>query len=192
MTNAPGELTRLLQAWSGGDVQARERLLELVYDQLRRLAAGQLRREHGIRTLSPTGLAHEAYLRLAGQAALEWKDRAHFFGLAAITMRRVLVEAARRRGAAKRGGEWRRVTLADQVEALEARGVDLLDLDQALSELGELDPRQAQVVELRFFGGLGVDETAEVLGLSAATVKREWSLAKAWLFRRLQGSKPAE
>lgn len=185
MDRPPGELTRLLQGWNAGDAEARERLLAMVYGQLRRLAARQLRREHGVRTISPTALVHEAYLRLAGQAALEWRDRAHFFGIVGVTMRRVLVDAARRRGSAKRGGEWRRITLG-QVAALAAHGVDLLDLDRALAALAELDPRQARIVELRFFADLGVEETAEVLGLSPATVKRDWSVARAWLFRHLE------
>jgi RNA polymerase sigma factor (TIGR02999 family) len=186
MEAPPGDLTRLLQGWNAGDAAAREDLMARVYGQLRRLAARQMRREHGVRTLSPTALVHEVYLRLAGQADLEWRDRAHFFGIVGVTMRRVLVEAARRRGAAKRGGEWRRITLGEQVFALEARGVDVLDLDRALSALAELDPRQARIVELRFFADLGVEETAEVLGLSPATVKRDWSVARAWLFRQLE------
>lgn len=185
MDRPPGELTRLLQGWNAGDAAAREHLLAMVYGQLRRLAARQLRREHGVRTISPTALVHEAYLRLAGQAALEWRDRAHFFGIVGVTMRRVLVDAARRRGSAKRGGEWRRITLG-QVAALASHGVDLLDLDRALAALAELDPRQARIVELRFFADLGVEETAEVLGLSPATVKRDWSVARAWLFRHLE------
>lgn len=183
----PGELTQLLHAWNDGEPAAREHLLGLVYDQLRRLAARQMRREHGSRTLGTTGLVHEAYLRLAGQQGLEWKDRAHFFGIAAVTMRRVLVEAARRRGARKRGGEWQRVVLDDALQALEAKGVDVLDLDRALEALAEIDPRQARLVELRFFAGLSVEETAEAMEISPATVKREWSLARAWLFRQLEG-----
>jgi RNA polymerase sigma factor (TIGR02999 family) len=180
-----GELTTLLQAWSAGDERARARLLELVYDQLRKLAAQQLRREHGSQTLNTTGLVHEAYLRLAGQEGLNWKDRGHFFGIAAVTMRRVLVEAARRRGAGKRGGAWRRVTLADDVAALEARGLELLDLDDALTALAAVDERQAHIVELRYFAGLNVEEAAEVMEIAPATVKRDWTVARAWLFRRL-------
>ncbi len=185
----PGDVTRLLRQWSEGDPDAHGRLVELVYDELHRLAQAQLRREHAPRTLGPTALVHEAYLRLAGQD-LDWKDRAHFFGIAAVTMRRILVEAARRRGSAKRGGDWRRVTLGTEVAALEERGLDLLDLDRALDALARLDPRQARVVELRFFLELGVEETAEVLGLSPATVKREWSVARAWLFRQLESAGP--
>ncbi len=187
-----GELTQLLHAWSDGDAGARTRLIELVYAQLRALAQAQLRREYGARTLSATGLVHEAYLRLCEQQGLSFQDRAHFYGIAAVTMRRVLVEAARRRGAQKRGGDWRRVTLGAEIGALEARGVDLLDLDRALSTLATLDERQARIVELRFFAELSVEETAEVLGLSAATIKREWSVARAWLFRQLDRQRAAE
>ena len=181
----PGDVTGLLRQWNDGDQQARERLVELVYDQLHRLAQAQLRREHAPRTLGPTGLVHEAYLRLAGQDGLDWKDRAHFYGIAAVTMRRVLVEAARRRGSAKRGGDWRRVTLGAEIGALEARGVDLLDLDRALDALAALDPRQARIVELRFFGGLTIEEAAEVMQTSPSSVKRDFRSAKAWLFREL-------
>ncbi len=182
----PGEVTRLLQAWEAGDDGARDRLIELVYDQLHRLARAQLRREHAPRTLGPTALVNEAYLRLAGQEGQAFKDRGHFYAIAAITMRRVLVEAARRRDAAKRGGDWRRVTLGAELQALEARGVDLLDLDRALLALAALDPRQARLVELRYFVELSIEETAEAMGLSPATVKREWSVARAWLFRWLE------
>ncbi len=185
-----GQLTSLLQAWGAGDVSARERLLVLVYDNLRTLAAQQLRREHGPRTLSATALVHEAYLRLAGQSGLAWKDRAHFFGIAAVTMRRVLVEAARRRDASKRGGDLRRITLGEHVAALEARGVELLDLDEALVALAAVDERQARIVELRFFAELTVEEVAEVVDIAPATVKREWAVARAWLFRRLEGGSP--
>jgi RNA polymerase sigma factor (TIGR02999 family) len=129
---------------------------------------------------------HEAYLRLAGQRGLAWNDRAHFFGIAAVTMRRVLVEAARRRRAVKRGGDLQRVTLGNVLANLDAADVDVLDLDRALTALAELDARQARIVELRFFAELGVDETAEALGLSPATVKREWSVARLWLFRYLE------
>ncbi len=186
-SESPGDVTRLLQEWERGDSEAGERLIELVYDQLHRLARAQLRREHAARTLGPTALVNEAYLRLAGQEGLAWKDRGHFYAIAAITMRRVLVEAARRRDAAKRGGDWRRVTLGAELQALEARGVDLLDLDRALEALAALDPRQARIVELRYFVELSIEETAEALELSPATVKREWNVARAWLFRHLEG-----
>jgi RNA polymerase sigma factor (TIGR02999 family) len=186
-SDTPGDVTLLLQEWERGNAQARERLIELVYDQLHRLARAQLRREHAARTLGPTALVNEAYLRLVGQEGLAWKDRGHFYAIAAVTMRRVLVEAARRRGAAKRGGDWRRVTLGAELQALEARGVDLLDLDGALEALAVLDPRQARIVELRYFVELSIEETADALGLSPATVKREWNVARAWLFRHLEG-----
>jgi RNA polymerase sigma factor (TIGR02999 family) len=187
---ADADLTALLHAWSAGDEDARARLLAIVYDELRRLAAQQLRREHGARTLSATALVHEAYLRLAGQSGLAWNDRAHFFGIAAVTMRRILVDAARRRHAVKRGGHQQRITLSGALATLEAANVDVLDLDRALTVLAQLDERQARIVELRFFAELGVEETAAALGLSAATVKREWSVARLWLFRHLESTGP--
>ena len=183
MTAPPAEaVTRLLQAWSEGDVHARDELMPMVYAELRRRAAAHLRRERPHHTLRPTDLLHEAYLRLCAQNA-GFKNRDHFFGVASRLMRRILVDHARARSAAKRGKALR-VTLAEDVAAA-APPADLLELDAALEELGALDEREAQVVELRFFGGLTLQETARVLGISVATAKKDWAHAKAWLFARL-------
>jgi RNA polymerase sigma-70 factor, ECF subfamily len=177
----PPELTALLRAWARGDDGARERLFPLVHGELRRQAARYMRRERRGHTLQPTALVNEAYLRLAGADGLDWQGRAHFFAIAARVMRQVLVDHARRRRAAKR--DVRPVTLED-AEA-PAVPLELLDLESALNELAALSDRQAQIVELRYFGGLGVDETAQVLALSESTVKREWRTARAWLQHRL-------
>lgn len=179
------DITRLLRAWTAGDAQAAEELLPLVYADLRRRAAAYLRRERRNHTLNPTALVHETYLRLIDQHQVTWQSRAHFYGIAASMMRRILVDHARGHEADKRGGAWRQVPLDDAMAAAEPRAVDLMAVDAALDALAQLDPRQARVVELRFFGGLSVEEAAEVLGLSPATVKREWTMAKAWLHRRL-------
>jgi len=185
-TLPPAAVTRLLEAWSSGDLRARDELLPIVYAELRRRAAAHLRRERPGHTLRPTDLLHEAYLRLCAQNA-GFKNRDHFFGVASRLMRRVLVDHARARFAAKRG-KGLRVTLADDVPAgvsAPAPPADLMDLDAALDELAALDGREAQVVELRFFGGLTFEETARVLGISLATAKNDWAHAKAWLFARL-------
>ena len=174
-------VTKLLRAWAQGDEAAGERLFPILYGELRRQAGRYMRRERRSHTLQPSGLVNEAYLRLAASPDLDWHDRAHFFAIAARVMRQVLVDHARRRRAAKREGC--HVTL-DDADA-PAAAPDLLDLEHALEELAALDPRQARVVELRFFGGLDVDETADVMGLSARTVKREWQTARAWLQHRL-------
>ena len=178
-------VTGLLRAWSKGSQQARDELLPLIYSELRRRAATRLRREHRGHSLQPTALVNEAYLRLVGQR-VEWKNRAHFFALASEMMRRILVDHARGRNRGKREGGCTRVELDEAVALTEQREVDLVALDQALVELSELDRRHGRIVELRFFGGLSLDETAEVLDVSPATVKRDWSLARAWLYRRLQ------
>ena len=178
-------VTDLLRAWSGGDESARDELLPLIYGELRRRAAAHLRRERAGHTLQPTALVHEAYLRLVDQD-VAWKNRAQFLGLASEMMRRILVDHARARQAGKRAGGWTRVELDDAISTSEERGVDLVLLDQALVELSELDPPQARIVELRFFGGLTLEETANVLGVSTATVKRDWTLARTWLYRRLK------
>ena len=174
-------VTKLLRAWAQGDEAAGERLFPMLYGELRRQAGRYMRRERRSHTLQPSGLVNEAYLRLAASPDLDWHDRAHFFAIAARVMRQVLVDHARRRRAAKREGC--HVTF-DDADA-PAAPPDLLDLEHALKELVALDPRQARVVELRFFGGLDVDETADVMGLSARTVKREWQTARAWLQHRL-------
>lgn len=187
-------LTGMLQAWAKGDLEARDRLLPIVYDELRRQAARQLRSERAGHTLQPTALVHEVYLRLAQPRRVPWQSRAEFFAAAAQAMRRILVDHARKRAAAKRAGNWTRVKLDDEVAIEGKNELDLLSLDDALDRLAELDPRHARIVELRFFGGLSVAETASVLKISTATVKRDWSLARAWLHRRLEeteSSRPA-
>lgn len=188
----PGEVTRLLREWSSGNQEALDKLLPLVYDELRRQAGGFFLRERGEHTLQPTALVHEAYLRLVDQEAIDWKDRAHFFGIAGRTMRQVLVDHARARNAEKRGGGRIHVAL-DAAEAAgaatPARPMDLLDLDRALSRLAAFDERQARLVELRLFAGLTIEESAEALQISHATVSREWRHAEAWLQRAM--SEPA-
>ena len=176
-----GHITRLLIAWSDGNPEAIEGLLPLVYAELRRLASSYLRREAIGHTLQPTELVHEAYLRLIDQRRVHWRNRAHFYGIAAQIMRRILVDHARTRGAEKRGAGWEHVPLVeDQVPRGEG-DVDIVALDEALTRLAEMDPQQARIVELRYFGGLTIDEVAEVTRTSAATVVREWTVAKAWL-----------
>jgi RNA polymerase sigma factor (TIGR02999 family) len=184
-STASQDVTGLLRAWSRGDASAQERLVELVYGELRRQAVRQLRRERPDHTLRPTALVHEAYLRLVGQRRTVWKNRTQFYAIAARTMRRVLVDHARQRQAAKRAGSWRRVTLDDNVAAGGPRELDLVALDAALEELEALDPDKARMVELRFFAGLSLEATAEAIGVSASTVTREWRLIRAWLYRRL-------
>lgn len=179
-------LTGMLQAWAKGDLEARDRLLPIVYDELRRQAARELRNERAGHTLQPTALVHEVYLRLAQPRRVPWQSRAEFFAAAAQAMRRILVDHARKRAAAKRAGNWTRIELADDVAIEGRRELDLLSLDDALDRLAELDPRHARIVELRFFGGLSVPETAAVLKVSTATVKRDWSFARAWLLRKLE------
>jgi RNA polymerase sigma factor (TIGR02999 family) len=176
--------TRLLLRWNGGDRNALDELLPLVYDELRRLANSYLRRERVQHTLQSTALVHEAYLRLVDQS-VAWQNRAHFFGIAAQMMRRILVDHARARQAAKRG-DGLQVTLDEGMAIAEARNLDILALDRALQSLSQLDEQQGKVVELRFFAGLSIEETAEVLSISTATVKREWVMAKAWLAREMQ------
>jgi len=178
-------LTQLLVDGTRGDRKALDALLPLVYDELRRLAKGHLRRERPDHTLQPTALVHEAYLRLIDQRSVDWRDRAQFFGIAAEMMRRILVNHARDRRAAKRGGGATRMSLDEAVDFFEERDVDLVALDEALSDLGSLDAGQGKIVELRFFGGLTIEETADVLEVSTSTVKREWSLAKTWLRREM-------
>jgi len=178
-------LTGMLQAWAKGDLEARDRLLPIVYDELRRQAARELRGERAGHTLQPTALVHEVYLRLAEPRRVPWRSRAEFFAAAAQAMRRILVDHARKRAAAKRAGNWTRVELAADVALEGTREIDLLALDDALDRLAEQDPRYARIVELRFFGGLSVPEAAAVLGVSAATVKRDWSFARAWLHAQL-------
>jgi RNA polymerase sigma factor (TIGR02999 family) len=181
----PGDVDALLSRARGGDRDALERLLPVVYDELRRIAAGYLKHERQGHTLQPTALVNEAYLRLLGQREVDWRNRAQFLGVAAQTMRRILVDHARARAAAKRGGMQTRVTLDEGHAVSAGDDVDVIALDEALGELAELDPRLARVVELRFFGGLTNPEVAETLGISIATVDRERATAVAWLRRRL-------
>ena len=175
------KITQLLIEWNNGRSGALQDLLPLVYGELRRLAAQRLRRERPDHTLQPTALVHEAYIRLVDQRRVRWQNRAHFYGVAAQVMRRILVDRARARGADKRGAGWQRVTLVGDKTPNGSRDVDVLALDDALQRLAALDPQQERIVELRYFGGLTLDETAEVIGISTATVKREWAIARAWL-----------
>jgi len=178
----PGqEVTALLKEWAAGDPAALERLMPLVYEELRRLAASQLRAERRNHTLQPTALVHEAYMRLIGQRSVSWANRAHFFGIASRMMRRILVDHARRRGRNKRSPGTVYLDLGNSETVVADRTPELLALDDALTQLEKLDPQQARVVELRFFAGLSVEETAEVAGISTATVKREWATARAFL-----------
>jgi RNA polymerase sigma factor (TIGR02999 family) len=180
----PGEVTRLLKAWAGGDAAAQDRLIPVIYDELRRHAARHLRRERSGHTLRPTDLVHETYLRLRAQN-VAWQNREQLFAVASSLMRRILVDHARRRASAKRG-QGLRVTLAEDVAAASPAEPDLLDLDAALDELAALDGRQARLVELRFFGGLSLEEAADALDVSLATANRDWVTAKSWLYRRLK------
>ena len=188
MSDAPdSEVTRLLVDWQNGSEEARDRLMPLVYAQLRRIAGGYLSHERVGHTLQSTALVHEAYLRLIGQQRMRWQNRAHFFGIAAQMMRRILVDHARRQHRAKRGGGSVTLSLDEALAATEPQpSVDLLALDDALASLTSLDPRGARIVELRFFSGLSIEETAEVLAVSSATIKREWSAARAWLYREMR------
>ena len=179
------DVTRLLLDLTNGRREATDGLLPLVYAELRDLAARLLRNERPDHTLQPTALVHEAYLRLVDQRVGTWENRAHFLGVAAQAMRRILVDHARRRNAAKRGGP--KVTLDEAVAPGTGASVDLLEIDAAVQRLATLDQRQGRVVELRFFGGLSVEETATVLGVGTATVKRDWAIARAWLHRELGG-----
>jgi RNA polymerase sigma-70 factor (ECF subfamily) len=182
-------VTELLVEWSRGDEDALRELMPLVHAELRRIAAGYLRRERPNHTLEPTALVHEAYLRLVDQRRTSWRNRAHFFAVAAGLMRRILVDHARRRSYLKRGGGARAVTLPE-IAASPNGGPDILALDEALADLEALDGRRRQIVELRFFGGLTQEEIAEALGVSVSTVERQWRLARAWLYRRLRPGEP--
>lgn len=183
----PGEVTRLLLAWRQGDRDALDRLIPLVYGELHRMAERYLQRERPGHTLQPTAIVNEAYLKLIGRQGADWQNRAHFFAVASQSMRRILVEHARRRDAKKRGGEGAQYLL-DTVVMTEPRAVDLIALDDALVKLTALDEEQGRVVELRFFGGLTEDETAEVLSVSSKTIQRRWIAARTFLFRELSGS----
>jgi RNA polymerase sigma factor (TIGR02999 family) len=181
-------VTGLLRAWGEGDTKAGDRLMPLVYAELRKRAAAYLRRERPGHTLQPTALVHEAYVRMAGQDRAAWKSRAQFFGVAACMMRRILVDHARALNMAKRTGRLINVELQDDHAVVEAPDIDVLALDEALTRLAAFDARKTAVAELRFFSGLSVQETAEVLGVSVATVERDWQVARAWLYSALKGS----
>ena len=183
--SSSANVTDLLAAWSGGDERALKTLVPLVYDELLALARQFLRRERRDHTLQPTALVHEAYARLVGGERVDWRGRTHFFAVAAQTMRRVLVDHARKRHAARRGGAGLRVTLDESVASADRNDVEVIALDRALRALSALDPVQERIVELRYFGGLTIEEAAQVLGSSPATVKREWSIARAWLHREM-------
>ncbi len=180
------EVTRILGNWTGGDPDAAARLMPIVYDELRQLARQYLQRERPDHTLQATGLVHEAYLRLVDQGTTTWQNRAHFFGVAAQVMRRILVDYARTHRAGKRGGSWDKLAFDEALAPSDERSVDLIALDDALKDLHALDQRQSRIVELRFFGGLTNEEVGEVLQVSPRTVKREWRIAKAWLRRAIK------
>jgi len=182
------DITGLLRAWGEGDLGARDRLLPLVYRELRRRAAAQLRRERRGYTLQPTDLVHEAYLRLIDQDRMVWRNRGQFFGLASQMMRRILVDRARAQRRGKRSGRWARVTLEEAIGAARPPDVDVLDLDAALTRLAAFDERKSRIAELRFFGGLSLAEVGEALELSVATVERDWQVARAWLFKTLSAA----
>jgi RNA polymerase sigma factor (TIGR02999 family) len=188
MPTSVGNITQLLSAWHQGDRSALDRVITMVHAELRRLARRELRRERAEHTLQPTALVNEVFLRLVAQRDASWENRAQFFGVAAQLMRRILVDHARAHLAAKRGGGLLRVTLAEAADLAIDTGSELLAIDRALTQLAALDPLQARLVELRYFAGMTVEETAHVLGCSPRTVKREWRVAKAWLFGQLKTS----
>ncbi len=185
--SAPQEFTHLLVSWRNGDKSALDAMTPVLYAELRKLARHLLSAERPDHTLQPTALVHEAYLRLVDQKSVDWKNRAHFMGMAATMMRRILINHAKARKAAKREGYAEAVTLDDALGVFTDPQVDLLDLDHSLDRLTKLDPQQGKVVELRYFGGLSIEETAEVMGISPATVKREWGTARLWLIQQLEG-----
>jgi RNA polymerase sigma factor (TIGR02999 family) len=192
VSSKPDDISQLLLAWSGGDRAAMDRLMPLVYGELRLLALQHMRRESARHSLQTTALIHEAYLRLIDASQVRVENRRHFFAISSRLMRQVLVDLARERGSQKRGGRAEQVSLDEAMVVSEQRGEGLLALDEALAALAEFDARKSQVVEMRFFGGMSVEETAEALDVSVDTVHRDWRLAKSWLLRRLCGEKPDE
>lgn len=197
MPDTTHQFTRLLQAYRDGDTDALDRLVPMIYDELRMLARRQRRRRGGGHTVNTTALVHEAYFKLAGQEQPSWENRLHFFRVAAQAMRHILIDYARSRQAAKRGGDAQKMSLNDTAWSGPAifsddRAEELLVLDEALEQLADLDERQHQIVELRYFVGLTIDETADVLGISASTVKREWAMARAWLYRQIRKKQGGE
>ena len=185
MTASPQEVTQMLVDWRNGDKQALDRLMPLVYGELRRIASRYMRRERESHTLQTTALVNEAYLRLVGKNNVDWQNRAHFFAVAAQVMRHLLIDHARARERVRRGADPQQISLDDEALVSEQKGEALLALDEALTKLAEIDDRKVKIVELRYFGGLSAEETAEALGVSEITVKREWLKAKAWLYREL-------
>jgi RNA polymerase sigma factor (TIGR02999 family) len=192
MTIEAGEITELLRAWRSGDDEALGRVMPMVYERLRRIAHAHMRGEHTGHPLQTTALVHEVYLRLTNAAEIEWRDRTHFYAVCAQMMRRILLDIARERRAAKRGGGALHIELGAHEGVAEPKSIDIIDLDEALVRLADFDPRKARLVELRFFGGLEIKEAAEVLGVSEETVSRDWRLAKAWLLRELTGDRNAD
>ena len=188
MSPEPKDVTTLLVEWSGGNSQAFNELIPLVYDQLRQLAGRQLRRERPNHTLHSTALVHEAYLKLIDQRRVQWKDREHFFAVASQVIRRILVTYARSRQASKRGSGATMLAFDESIALPDRKDVDLVALDDALESLSRLDAQQGRIIELRFFGGLSIDGTARVMGISTSTVTRDWNVARAWLFRELSRS----
>ena len=182
----PAHITALLRAWAGGDGSALEQLTPLVYEVLKRMARRQMHQRANGNTLQPTALVNEAYLRLVAIDGLCWQNRTHFFAVSANIMRRILVDGARERATAKRGGNMGRVDLNESVDGIPERAGELIALDEALAALEKVDSRKARVVEMKFFGGLSVEETAEVLGISPRSVMRDWNLARAWLMREMK------
>jgi RNA polymerase sigma-70 factor, ECF subfamily len=195
MEGPSSDITDLLQDWRSGSREALDRLMPIVYAELHTLASRHLSREYRERTLQPTALVNEAYVKLSGQRSVDWQNRAHFFAIAAQLMRRILVDRARHGRRRKRGGEVPKLHLDDMDVVAPAAGVEIVDaiaLDRALTRLESIDPQQGRIVELRFFGGLTVEETAEVMQLSTGTIKRDWAVARAWLYRDLAGGTPSE
>jgi RNA polymerase sigma factor (TIGR02999 family) len=186
------QVTQLLLDWSDGDHEALNRLMPLVYQELKRMARYYMRRERADHTLQTSALVNEAYIRLVDYKKMRWQDRAHFFAVAAQAMRRILVEHARGHTRAKRGGDARKVSLDEAATLADGKAANMVALDDALKSLAEFDPRKSQIVELRYFGGLNIDETAEVIGVSPATVKREWTTAKIWLHREVTNASGAQ
>jgi RNA polymerase sigma factor (TIGR02999 family) len=192
MTPSPGEVTQLLVDWGNGDKAALDRLTPLVHEELHRLAHRHMRLERPNHTLQTTALVNEAYVRLVDQRNLHWKNRAHFFSIASRLMRRILVDLARAHYGARRGGGVPRVSLDEAAILSQERAGELVALDEALTRLAKMDERKSKVVELRFFGGMSVEETAEALGVSPITIKRDWSTAKAWLYREIANESASE
>ena len=190
MTPASQHVTELLNSWSNGDQVARDELMALVYEELHRLAHQYMKRERPGHTLQTSALVNEAFVKLVDQRDVQWQNRAHFFGIAAQLMRRILVDHARSRQSAKRGGSGRPVSLDEALTMSDERSAEVVNLHEALERLAEFDPRKSQIVELRFFGGLSIEETAEILAVSPGTVMRDWTLAKAWLRREMSTGAP--